>query len=56
MLIAWPHGDNVVMSVRLVLQIQEGKLGMRSGGTSQGVCEYVCVRMGEPQSEEEGLP
>lgn len=51
MLIAWPQGDNVVMAVRLVLQIQEGKLGMRSGGTPLGVCE----RMEEQESEAEGL-
>lgn len=51
MLIAWPQRDNV-MAVRLVLQIQESKFGMRSGGISLG----VCARMGEQESEEGGLP
>lgn len=40
MLIAWLQGDNVVMVEKLVLRIQERKLGMRSGVTSLGgVCK-----------------
>lgn len=42
MLIAWSQGDIVVTVERLVLHIQESKLGMRSGVTTLGGWRGLC--------------